>query len=270
MWVICFGFSLGSTKAFWAKGIAVLADYSNRAVGYFAVDYDHQFQFAHKLADAAQALYARLKPVHLGVGPDLYIMRDPPRRLLAHIGSKKLYFQTLGSYQWTEFLTDIIASAKAGIETLGVRLFQRIGFRISAFLPLKMTHAEICDLAFGGYLVPKQDLADVAGPIDDLLVQLYGTRRSLKTRLSIAPQTAAQASASFLVDGNLEAVLEHKWLDPGLREFHERIAADSLWVDIDLYQTEKDSSLLEAFLEEAVPEAMRIIDAAVARLMGTV
>jgi hypothetical protein len=69
-----------------------------------------------------------------------------------------------------------------------------MGFKAVAFLPLGMTHAEMCDLLFGSFLLPASDLQDIANEPEDALVQIHSSYKNMKTVLVVAPMTVEQAA----------------------------------------------------------------------------
>lgn len=149
---------------------------------------------------------------------------------------------------------------------MGVKSLKRIGFKVSAFLLIGMSHKEICDLLPGSYLAPKMELEPVCGKLEDAWVQLHGGYKSLKLQLVIAPMTREQTSQQFMATPNLEQFLEPKYLDTGVKDFRDRLASDCFFLDVDVFRTDVPTNELLFFLKEALEGVEKVAENAVQRL----
>ncbi len=244
----------------------MLADHADRICTAFAVDFEPQFGVA--VANAADAIYGKYKPAEVNAHPPVaYFYRWPEERKFLLIGHQRVAWQTLGLSAWRDHLNDHAGVVRMALTVIGAERLKRIGFRVTAFFPLEMSHAEMTDLLFGSFLVPKQDLKEVGGEVTDSLVQLEGKHHGFEYLFRISPMTRQQSSDGFLASPNLEQFIQKKFLDSGIKDFHDRITqSDSLWFDLDLFQKDVKVDVVDTFLRESLGAAEAVGDACVRRL----
>jgi hypothetical protein len=244
----------------------MLKTHAEQVCTYFAVDFEPILGAVPKLAEAAEAVQARLKAPHWASTTWGYILRDTVRRRILALDYRRCVFQTLGLEGWQKDLDENAAIIRQGLDRLGVARLKRIGFQTQAFLPIGMVQREMADLMFGSYLVPAEELREVCGKLEDVLVQLHGEREGMKLQLIVAPMTADQAVQQFQLFPNLENFLEPKYFDVGLKEFKDRIAQDCLLVLADLFRTDVTATEVTPFSRRSLDAADIITDAAVQKL----
>lgn len=244
----------------------MLKKHSNRICTYFKVDYDPQF--GSELAQAGDRMYKELSPPKWGLGPpSVYVFAWPSERYFLEFAFRAIAWQALGMGEWADNRQEHLKSIRTGLDALGVVKLNRIGFKVSAYLPLEMSHQELCDLMFGSFLAPAAEWRDEWGDSVDPWLTLEGDRNGFKYVTTVSPMNTHQIASVFRQHKNLERFVEDKFLDTGVKEFHDRItASDCLFFDIDLSQTDVDAHSLDAFARDSLAEAERVAEWCVRRL----
>jgi hypothetical protein len=179
---------------------------------------------------------------------------------------QRFFGQGLGLRDWQENMGEHGSMFTSALEHLGATKIKRAGFKVSLFLLLGMSHSEIVKLMFGSFLAAETEFQGVSGKLEDVLLQLHGEGKRLKTVTIIAPMTLEQATMHLLGINNLELLLESKLLDTGVKDFRERIGTDCLFLDIDLFQENLNTKDFPFFLKEAYGEADSILTSCYDRL----
>jgi hypothetical protein len=182
---------------------------------------------------------------------------------------QRIQWQTLELSVWQEKRENWIAVTETALKALGVDSLKRIGFKVVSFIPLQMSHAEMSQLMFGSYLMPSAELEQVFAEPTDPLLQVTGKQAGLDYQLVLTPTNRRQTSEGFLSMPNLELLLENRFLDTGVKEFHDRVTDDdSLLFDIDLSKKDVPTSVMKEFATESLATADKIADACVSRLLA--
>ena len=207
----------------------MLSEHADRIRTGFAVDFEPQFGVT--VAKAADEVYRKYKPAEAGSQPLVaYVYRWPEERRFLVIAQQRVVWETLGLSAWRDHLDDHTAVVRTVLNAVGAKRLKRIGFRVMAYLPLHLSHAEMIDLLFGSFLASRQDLEGVGGDVTDSLVHLEGKHHGLEYMLWINPSTRQQVSEGFLASPNLDLFIQRKFLDPGVKDFHEQHYARRLLV----------------------------------------
>ena len=246
----------------------MLESHSKRICTFFAVDYHPQIGYATKLSEAVQSIQGKLNAPHWGFGQAAYVLRNPEQRFLLTMDFRRIGCQTLYLDTWEKGLDDYGSLVRMALDKIGIKTVKRLGFKTVAFLPLGMSHAEMCDLVFGSFLLPASDLQDIANDPEDALVQIHGSYKNMKTVLVVAPMTVEQAARQFMATPNLEHFIEPKLLDTGAKEFRDRLDSDCFFVDVDMFRTDAQVSDLPFFLKDSLQGALHLSEQAVRRLRG--
>jgi len=144
---------------------------------------------------------------------------------------------------------------------LDVSTVHRAGFKVVAYLPLQMNHAEASDLMFGSFLAEKDMLSLVLGERLDPLVLIEAEFSGFKYVLQLTALTPEQASRTFLGLANLDKFVDQRLIDTSVKEFHDRIAhADCMLFDLDLFQNEVPAAKLREFAKSALDCAETIAE----------
>jgi hypothetical protein len=244
----------------------MLKKYPDRVFVNFGLDFEAQIGYARKLSEAAEAVQGRLAIKKWSYTTERYVLRVVEKRYYLSLDFARFGFTGLGLDAWMSGLNDHVALFRLGLEKMGVQKLKRAGFKAQAFIPLDMTHAETCELMFGSFLVEAKELESICGKPEDLLVQLHGNYKGLKTQTIIAPVNAEQSAQSFIANGNLELLIEPRLFDTGLKDFRDRIAKDCLLVDSDLSRTDVTPDAIQAFAKDSLEAAGQIAEATVYRL----
>jgi hypothetical protein len=244
----------------------MLKDNLERTCTFFVADYEPQIGFATKLSEAAEAAQAKLAAPHWTFGTGGYLLRKPSDRFLLNLDFRRTFCQTLGMEIWQKGFEEYGSIVKMILEKISVKSLKRVGFKISAYLLLGMSHAEMTDLLFGSFLLPANDLEGVCGKPDDAYVFLHGRQKNMKVQLMVNPMTVEQAVQQFLATPNLDQFLEAQFLDTGVKDFKDRLAAPCLFVDIDLFRNDCPATDLSFFIKDSLEGAQHICEQAVLRL----
>ena len=244
----------------------MLKEHSNRICVFFALDFEAQLGYARRLSEAAEAVQGRFSAKHWSCSTERYFLRDTSNRFFLSLEYARFGYTGLGLNAWVDGIGSFADYFRVGLEKMGVQKLRRIGFKAQAFIPVEMSHHEICELMFGSFLVEAKDLEPICGKPDDLLIQLHGTHRGLKTQTVIAPVNAEQAVQSFTATPNLEFLAESKLYDNGIKEFRDRIAHDCLIVDSDISRNDLTPREIQGFARDALDAAEYISEAVVFRL----
>jgi hypothetical protein len=245
----------------------MLKNHPERVCVNFGLDFEAQVGYARRLSEAVEAVQGRFASKYWACTTERYFLREPTKRFFLSIEFARLGFMGLGLGAWMSGLNDFVSLYQMALEKMGVQKLKRMGFKTQAFIPVDMKHNEISDLMFGSFLVDPKELETICGKPDDVLVQLHGSYKGLKTQTVIAPVTAEQAATAFMANPNLELLLEPKLYDTGLKDFRDRIAMDCLIVDNDLSQTDVTPDAIQSFARDSLDVADKITEAAVYRLM---
>ncbi len=244
----------------------MLTDHADRIGTAFAVDFAPQFGV--KVANAADEIYVKYEPAEVNAAPPVtYFYRWPADQRFLFMSHQRIAWHTLGLSWWREHLNEHGAVVRTALNVIGVQRLKRIGFRVSAYLPLEMSHAEMTDLLFGSFLVPRKNLEEAGGEVTDSLVQLEGKHHGFEYLLRISPMTKQQISDGFLALPNLEQFMRNKFVDSGIKDFYDRITqSDSLLFDLDLFQKDLQVDVVDNFLRESLCAAEAMADVCVRQL----
>jgi hypothetical protein len=244
----------------------MLAKHGSRVCTFFAVDFEPRFGV--ELSNAAGLVYEEYRPPHYKAAlPLAFVLSWPNTRKVLSITHNRVAWQTLGLSTWSDGWKEHMATIRTALKSMHVSAFKRIGFKTVAYLPLSMSHAEMCELMFGAFLAPEEDFAQVHEGARDPLLQIEGESRGLKYILVVTPFDKKQASRNFLSLPNLELFLENKYLDQGVKDFHDRVTeSDCFLVDIDLFRVDVEADCLEDFLKASLATAEQVTTSCVRRL----
>lgn len=247
--------------------LGILRSHADLAVAFFAAHFEPQWSFAKKLPSVLEGVGKHSKAKGWGLTADnKYVIRVPNKKFFYLFDSQVFYCQTLGLDPWIENLDDHFEALSIALSRMDVSRLKRVGFMVLSQLPLGMSHPEMCDLMFGSYLVDREELSPIYGNLDDVLLQLHGYYKGIRSQTTIAPQTESQASQAFLGIGNLESLIETKFLDTCIKDHHDRVARESLNLSIDLSKENVAVSALRSFLDDSLEGAERIAEGTVRRL----
>ena len=238
----------------------MLKKYSDRICTYFLAEYEPRFGPA--LGKASDDLFQECSPPRVGLGAPLtYIFSWPSQRYFVLLSFSQVAWQALGLAEWRENRQRHVNTIRAALETLEVGKLKRIGFKVTAYFPLEMSHQELCDLMFGSFLASSDEWGDVWGESVDPLLRLEGERQGLKYVAAISPMNTRQSAANFRQHKNLEQFVEDKFLDTGVKDFEARLtASDCLFFDIDLSQNDVATEALDKFTQDSLTQAEQLAD----------
>jgi len=238
----------------------MLKDHSKRICTYFAVDFEPCLDA--RVAEAAERIRTQFEPEHVtATVPLSYLFRWPSQRYFATLDVRRFGWQSLGLAPWNDKLAEHLDMISVGLDTVGAQDLRRIGFKVSAYLPLSMSHAELSDLMFGSFLASAQDLDCIFGEHVDPLLEMHGEKDGFKYVLMVTPMNPEQIANNFRQHRNLEHFLEDRFLDTAVKKFQEGITnSDCLYFDIDLFQQKVSPDRLREFAKSSLAQAERMAD----------
>ncbi len=244
----------------------MLSKHADRVCTFFAADFEPHFGV--KLAEAAEKIYAEHKPQRVTASiPSHYGFRWPDDRVLMTLGFQRVAWQTLGFSVWRDRLDEHVALTKSVLRAIGVETCKRIGFKVQAYLPMEMSHAELSQLMFGSFLVPIEELQAACGEPNDPLVQIHGTKGDFEYVLLLSGMNKEQISTTFFKTNNLDQFRNDKFLDTTVKEFHEGLTRnDCFYFDVDLFQRDVGAETLDSFAKGSLAAAEQLASACVERL----
>lgn len=244
----------------------MLRKYSNRIRAYFAVDYEPRL--GGSVAQAAEKVQTEFSPSRTNVGmPLAYTFDWPHERYFITLNATRIAWQSLELTEWYDNYKKHVKVFRAALDAIGVDEFKRVGFKVSAYLPLQMSHQELCHLMFGSFLESAESFDEMLGGPLDPLVLFEGERKGWKYTLHMSAMNAQQIATSFRQDKNLERFLEDRFLDTGVKDFQNRItASDCLFFDVDLFKNDVAVTELDDLVKDSLSESERMADACVRRL----
>lgn len=244
----------------------MLTKYADRVCTFFAADFGPHFGV--KLAEAADEIYANHKPQRVTAHvPFRYIFGWTDDQVLMILNSRRVFWQTLGWSAWRDRLKEHMALTSSVLKRIGVETFERIGFRVQAYLPLEMSHAELSHLMFGSFLVALDELREVCGEPNDPLVQIQGKKDDFEYVLFLTGMNKEQISTGFLQTNNLDYFRNDKFLDTTVKETHETLTrSDCFYFDVDLFRRNVGVETLASFAKESLAAAEQLANACVQRL----
>jgi len=241
----------------------VLNENSGRACGFFAINLTPRPGFVRRLEKIAESVQKRLPDLIWNVQADKYLGRQLKDKYFYVFEQQRLYCQTLGLEPWTQRVDEHFSVMKEALEVMEVTEIKRIGFQVSCWLPIQMTHAEMVDLMYGSFLPNPAELEAVFGKTDDAMIMIYGSNRGIKSRTTICPQTAEQVSQTLPGIPNLELFTENKLIDLVIRNFRTGIESDSLYFEADQSQENLPVAGLKRFMTDSIEGAERLADGSV-------
>lgn len=250
------------------KTTSVLRLHADHAVTIFSAHCEPQIAYARKLPNIVEAVLKRNKAPHWASTAQQYTIRETNKKFFYHFDHQVFFCQTLGLDPWVANLDDHIDVMSLAFSKMDVTRIKRLGFQVTIQLPLEMSHSEMCDLMFGSYLVGHEELSATYGKMDDVLLQLYGSYKGIKSQTTIAPQTVEQSRKTFLATPNLDAFVEPKYLDTCIKEHYDRISKECLSLAIDMSKEDVAVSALRKTLQDSFEGAEKIADGTVLRIKG--
>ncbi len=251
------------------KASSILRSNADRAVAYFAAHFEPQVAFARKLPNVVESVIKQSKAPHWGATTDnKYIIRETNKKFFYLFDHQVFFCQTLGLGPWIAYTENHFEAMSTTFNKMDVTRIKRLGFMVSIHLPLEMSHAEMCDLMFGSYLVDREKLSPIYGKLDDLWLQFHGYYRGIRSQTTIAPQTVDQSRKTFLGTPHLEAFVEPKFLDTCIKEHYERVSTESLNLVIEMSKEDVPISSVRSFLSDSLEGAESIAAGTVRKIKG--
>mgnify|MGYP001148488107 CR=1 FL=1 len=240
--------------------------YNDKALSYIAFNYEPQPGFVRKLSEAFEAVQTKFQFKIWAIAPDKYFIRNVEKRYIISFELNRLGFFGLGLdvlRQEHAKLADIFVMA---FEVMGVATVKRSGLRVTAFIPVDMSHHEICKLMFGSFLQDEKTYEPLCGSPKDVLIQVHGTQRELDTKTIIAAMTGEQVGSHIASLSNLEMLVEPRLYDEALIHFRSRAMQDCLFIDNDLSRDDRTPTSIPEFLSRALSVSEYMAETSVYRL----
>jgi hypothetical protein len=246
---------------------SLLRSQGDVAVVFFAAHFEPQVGFAKKLPNVAESVMKHVKAPHWAVTVDnKYVIRETNKKFFYLFGPDVSFCQTLGLEPWIANVGDHVEAMSIALNKMDVSRLKKLGLNVQVQMSLGMSHYEMCDLMFGSYLVDREELSATYGKLDDLLLQLHGSVKEIKSKTVIAPQTMEQSRASFLATLNLDAFVEPKFLDTCVKDHYERVSKDCLHLSIEMVNEDVPASGIRSFVDRSFEAAERIAEGTALRI----
>lgn len=247
---------------------SLLRSHADRAVTVFWAQFDPQIAYVKKLSNVVEAVLKKSKATHWASTAEKYLIRETNKKFLYVFDHQIFYCQTLGLDPWIAHLDDHIEVMLTAFSKMEVTRVKKLVFQVIIQLPLEMSHSELCDLVFRSYLVDREELTAIHGKMDDVLLQLHGNYKGIRSQTILAPQTIEQSRMSFLSTGNLELFVEPKFIDTCVKEHYERISIDCLHLRLEMVKEDVAISALRSSLDDSFEGVEKITDGTVMRIKG--
>ncbi len=205
----------------------MLSKYASRAIVFFAADFEPVL--GPGPASAAEELRKAYHPTGLAVSANAIGLRWPAERACLAVSNNRVQIQTLGLGTWEEGAGQWISMVQKVLDVLESEKVKQVGIRIVVHIPLDMSHAEMARLMFGSFLVPIEEFEQVIDDPGDPLLQINGRRGPLECQIILTAANKTQISQGVLQVPNMEAFLSERFLDTGVKDFHDRISSQILW-----------------------------------------
>jgi len=249
---------------------SMLRTNSDRVLTHTAFDFEPSLEYMSKTAHAAAVINGRLKSTNWAVAQSAFLLRYTKERILVNCHAARFATQSLGLESWYQKHQDFGDALREGLSSIGVANIKRAGFKVQAFIPVKLSQAEIVDLLLRNFLVQAKFFAPICESPSDVLFQVHGQVDGLKVIVIISGMSADQAKQQFAQVPNLEQFLTEKYLDTALVDFARRINDDCLYVDVDAFSDEEGMRIdtICPFLQNSFGVAEKVTEAVVSRILG--
>ena len=238
----------------------MLSKYASRAIVFFAADFEPVL--GPGPASAAEELRKAYHPTGLAVSANAIGLRWPAGARVPRSFQQPRPNPDPGAGHLEEGAGQWISMVQKVLDVLESEKVKQVGIRIVVHIPLDMSHAEMARLMFGSFLVPIEEFEQVIDDPGDPLLQINGRRGPLECQIILTAANKTQISQGVLQVPNMEAFLSERFLDTGVKDFHDRISSsDSLVFDVNLSRKGVMSSDLGGFPEECLRAADAIGEA---------
>ena len=243
-------------------------NYENQSLVFFAVDY--RTDLGLRLPAAANDLYNLVKPddvrFHVGLN---YTFQWFGKKKIFVVSHNRITSQTIGVATWKQESDNFISMTTSTLKKLEVTELKRIGFKLIAFVPQTMSHAELSDLFFGSFLAPMDEWDGVCQKPNDPFLQLGGERNGMKFLASLTAQTQDQIRSSIQASQNFDHFSKPQQIEPSILEFVVQASNNPcLMLDIDLFREDGTIDDVGQFGKQALKNAEEIVRSCVAKLQS--
>jgi hypothetical protein len=236
--------------------------YDERSLAFFGVEFPPDLGL--RLPDLATKLHESLKPDNVAFrAGQIYTFQWQSIDQIFIINHNKIAWHSLGLKAWRDRLPACSDAVALALDTLGVTTLKRIGFKLVAFRPQAMSHAELGDLFFDSFVGSRDRWTQVIDRPNDPMIQMSGERDSFKVVLHVSAMNCEQAQASFIAMPGLDAFDYPRLASSRIERFYDRLGEGAfLWVDVDLFHEQSAASEAREFIEKSLSAAVETIEKA--------
>jgi hypothetical protein len=160
----------------------------------------------------------------------------------------------------------LIADAVA---MLNLKTFKRVGLKTVSFLPLKMSHAEMCRLFFGTLLAPMERLEGALGQPKDPFIRIEGKYDELDYVLNLSAMSEEQIGVAVRSSATANAMILEGFPDSAFGEFYGHVTSEpSLYCDVDVYGSDFACNSMRQFFRDGIAVANKLAVAATCLLQS--
>jgi hypothetical protein len=244
-----------------------LRSHAETAWVHVALDFKPQIGAVTKLSKLVEQVEASIEnPFSQILDASHYLVRDIVNQTYYVFDSKRFFCHTLGVTHWLECRDVQKQILRDALKAMQINSLTRAGFMISTSCDLGMTHEELFALMFDSFLQDKSDFEPIFGDTHDIHITIYGAHRALKSRVTLTPQTAKQASESFVNIQNLDLFVADKYQPQIVARFRDRINRDSLYIECDFWREEIAAGDLHQFTNEALDGIERVLNGSIRKI----
>ena len=178
-----------------SSNYAMLSKYATRSLTFFAVEFEPLWGLS--LGQAVEEVRNVYHPPLIAQSANSFALRWPEDRGVLVISNNRVQVQTLGLNKWEDRAEDWVAMVISVLNALKVEKAAWAGFRVIAYIPLEMSHAEMSRLMFGSFLMPVEEFQQVFDDPDDPVVQIKGKRGSLECQVVVTAANRLQITEGF-------------------------------------------------------------------------
>lgn len=241
--------------------MSLLEEQGGRAQIFFAADFEPQVGCVHRLSQISETHAKKLPKEGAWRASALqYSYVYEPAHFLLSLDYRRIACQAFGLKYWIENAESNADLFISMLQGYGITSLNRVGLKIRVWLDLKMSFEELRQLFFGTFLLPLNSIAVPLGTIEDHSLQFDGDRNGFRFVFVTSPMTAEHVATSFKSTQNLSSLVVDPLLDTSLVEFLDRLSQDSLYLDIDLFQTKLSPADVRRFLRDGYSNIRDMIE----------
>ncbi len=251
-----------------SKRCRMFQENPDRVCYFFVVEFPALVTTLGKLPEVTEGIRQKLGIDLWHPSPAGILLRHIPQKQILVFESHRIYIQGIGIDSWVSRINDLTSTIMNALNSFGVKKISKAGFETWSFVKVGMRHSEMVSLFPGSFLVSQKELSGTFGNLEDVLVQLHGTRGKMKSRFAMGPMKPEHVDLQVAAFKNWEYLTKDpKLFDQTAKDFRDKIIKDDvLFVDGEMTRTDIDCSDIVLFMRESIDESDKMIEECVGRL----